>query len=294
MRIENFQNILVPIDFSENSLIALDHAVYLAKHLKSDIILLHVHETQNLSSTLRKIMFAHPSDEVTLDKSVEEKLDEIAISLQNKVGIKVKTHKAKGRISTQITKTAVDLDADLIVMGTHGTSGMESFIAGSNTFSVVASAPCPVISIMASSGSKGIKDIVLPLDNSRETRQKVDEAIVFARFFSSTIHIVGVTTSNDPKDHFYVNKVCEQVEKYIKEESVPCTRKFFSGDNITVMTINYAKEIDADLIVIMTEQEVNPTGFFMGPYAQQMINQSEMPVLNIRPKEREVSFVMPY
>lgn len=294
MRIESFRNILVPLDFSENSLIALDHAVYLSRHLKSNITLLHIHETQNLSSTLRKLMFAHPSDEVILDKSVEEKLNEIAHSLQSKIGISVKTHNAKGRISTQIVKCAKDLGADLIVMGTHGASGMENFLAGSNTFNVVAGAHCPVISVLAHSGSKGIKDIVLPLDNSRETRQKVDEAIVFARFFNSTIHIVGVTISDDERDQFHVNKVCDQVERYIKEESVPCTRTFRFGANITNLTLDYAKEIDADLIVIMTEQEVNPTGFFMGPYAQQMINQSGIPVLSIRPKEREAHFILPY
>ncbi len=294
MRIEKFQNILIPIDFSENSLIALEHGVFLAKHLKIDVTLLYIHEAQNISSTIRKLMFAHPSDEVILDKSVTDKLNELAAEVQSKTSVIVKTHTAKGSIATQIIKAAADLDCNLIVMGTHGASGIENFMGGSNTFNVVASANCPVISVLSHSGSKGIKDIVLPLDNSKETRQKVDEAIVFARFFGSTIHVVGVTVSEDPKDHYYVNKVCEQVEKYIKEDNVPCTHNFFHGENITNLTLDYAKKIDADLIVIMTEQEINPTGFFMGPYAQQMINQSAIPVLSIRPKEKEAHFVMPY
>lgn len=294
MRIEKFRNILVPIDFSENAMLALDHAVYLGKHLNAPLTLLHIHETQNLSSTIRKLLFSHPSDEVVLDKTVTEKLEEVAEGVRKHANISVATATAKGRISRKILDHIENSETDLVVMGTHGASGMENFLAGSNTFNVISNAKCPVISVTSSSGSKGIKDIVLPLDLTKETRQKVDEACVFARKFGSTIHICGVTASDDEKNHFYIGKVMEQVDKYVKEEGIPTTNNFFYGENITTITIDYAKSIDADLIVIMNEQEVNPTGFFVGPYAQQMINHSPVPVMTIHAKEKEEHFITPY
>jgi nucleotide-binding universal stress UspA family protein len=56
------------------------------------------------------------------------------------------------------------------------------------------------------------------------------------------------------------------------------------GSNITDMTIDYAKSINAELISIMTEQGQHPISLLMGPYAQHMVNNSPIPVLTIRPK----------
>ena len=53
--------------------------------------------------------------------------------------------------------------------------------------------------------------------------------------------------------------------------------------NVTTTTLEYADEVDADMIVIMTEQESNLTSLFLGTYAQQMINESRVPVLTVRP-----------
>jgi nucleotide-binding universal stress UspA family protein len=58
--------------------------------------------------------------------------------------------------------------------------------------------------------------------------------------------------------------------------------------------MEYATEIKADLIIIMNEQEVNTTGFFMGPYAQQVVNHSKIPVISIRPSSSDVEFVNPF
>ena len=53
--------------------------------------------------------------------------------------------------------------------------------------------------------------------------------------------------------------------------------------NVTLTTLDYAKEVNADMITIMTEQESRLTSLLMGTYAQQMINESTIPVLTVRP-----------
>jgi nucleotide-binding universal stress UspA family protein len=74
-----------------------------------------------------------------------------------------------------------------------------------------------------------------------------------------------------------------QVQSYLEEHEVAHTVKIFKTDNSPTTTMEYSKQINADLLIIMTDQE--GTGIFMGNYAQQLINQSKIPVMSIRPVE---------
>ncbi len=97
-------------------------------------------------------------------------------------------------------------------------------------------------------------------------------------------------------DNMVLNRlkiVARQVQSYIEEDNIPCTNEFLTGKNLTTLTLDYARKIDADLIVIMTEQE-STSGFLAGPYSQQMINQSNIPIMSVKPKEKDVEFVNPY
>ena len=80
----------------------------------------------------------------------------------------------------------------------------------------------------------------------------------------------------------YVN----QVDNYLTKADVKHVCKSVSvPKNLTVTTLDYADEINADMIVIMTEQESTLTSFLLGNYAQQMLTMSDRPVLSIRPEE---------
>lgn len=289
----HFERILVPIDFSETSMIALDYALYIAEYLHSEITLLHVHETEGFSNPLKSLLFKSSSDQKAIDSSVEKQLMEIAEKAKNTVPqIKVLTKSGEAKVSKQITDTAEEIKADLIVMGTRGTRAGDKSIGGANSFRVVATAPCPTITVSKKRTDKGFKDIVLPIDTSRESREKVDDAIAMATHFGSAVHIAAVTSSDDDVIYNHLKKVALQVQTYIEQDDIKCTNDFFAKKNITLSTLDHARKVNADLIIIMTEQE--PSGLFMGPYAQQMINQSEIPVMSIRPKEREMDFVRPY
>jgi nucleotide-binding universal stress UspA family protein len=290
---KKFDRILVPLDLSPTSLIALDHGVFLAKHLKSELMLVHVHETKNFTNILRGLLFKSASDEKQVIEGIEDKIKEIAENLTKTHGIKTSTRYLEGTVYNEILKEAKSWDANCIVLGTHGSKGVENFIGGSNTFRVVNAAKCPVITIHGESGRKGIRDLVLPLDSSRDTREKVDDAIYVAKNFGSTIHIVAVSTSNDDMVLNRLRIVSRQVQSYIEEDKIKCTNEFLTGKNLTTLTLDYARKIDADLIVIMTEQE-SSSGFLAGPYSQQMINQSNIPIMSVKPKDKDTEFVTPY
>jgi len=284
---------MVPIDFSETSMLALEHAQFLAKKINAEITLIHVHETNSFSNPLKSLLFKGSSDKKTIDESVEKQLNDLAEKTRKEVtNVNVVFKNEDAKVYKQIVDAATQLGSQLIIMGARGTKAGDKSSGGANAFRVVASAPCPVITLNKDSGKKGIKNIVLPIDTSRETREKVDEAIYMAQLFDSTIHICAVTSSDDEVVYNHLKKVSQQVQTFIEKDKISCTNDFFPKANITNSTLALAKKVEADLIIIMTEQET--TSLFMGPYAQQMINQSEFPVLSIRPKEKDTEFVRPY
>ena len=76
-----------------------------------------------------------------------------------------------------------------------------------------------------------------------------------------------------------------QVRDFLEEHEIPHTVKLFKTDNTASSTEEYATQINADLIMIMTDQE--GSGFFMGNFAQQIINHSKIPVMSVRPQESD-------
>jgi nucleotide-binding universal stress UspA family protein len=278
------RKILIPFDFSETAELAIEHAVFMAKLHKADIILLHIIESYSFASAITSAFGKSQSEfEDKMESSAKEKLQQLTEKLHHDSGMKVTHITEKGKIYKKIVSIAEENQADIIIMGTHGVSGFQDFLVGSNTYRVVISAPCPVISVQAHSRKIGFKDIVLPIDNSHSSRQKVKYAVEIAKHYNSIIHIAGMMTMNDVDLQRRFEVKVHQVQAYLEEHEVAHTVKVFKTDTSPTTTMNYASQINADLLIIMTEQE--GSGIFMGNYAQQIINQSKIPVMNIRPDE---------
>jgi nucleotide-binding universal stress UspA family protein len=278
------QRILIPYDFSETAELALEHATFMAKLHKAEIYLLHIVESYSFTSAISNAFSKSQAEyETKVETSANVRLKEIADKIHQTSGIKVSHATESGKIYKKIISIADDKDMDIIVMGTHGTSGFQEFIAGSNAFRVVTGAPCPVISVQAHSKKIGFKDIVLPIDNSPVSRQKVKFGIEMAKHYNSVVHIAGIMTMHDVELQRRFEVKVHQVREFVEEHEVPYTVKMFKGDNIATMTLDYSNQINADLIVIMTEQE--SSSLFAGSYAQQIVNHSKIPVMSIRPQE---------
>ena len=117
-----------------------------------------------------------------------------------------------------------------------------------------------------------------------ETRQKVPFTTELAKLFESEIHVLGVYSTNVKDVKNLVEGYAKQAIDYIEEAGVVCEKHFKFCENITEGIIEYSKEIRADLITIMTEQEKSAKNIWLGPYAQQMVNHSPIPVLTIHSK----------
>ncbi|MEO5572527.1 MAG: universal stress protein [Bacteroidia bacterium] len=278
--------ILVPVDFSEQSIIALKQSYNLARLTKSEILLIHVLDEDFLKSL--EHIFKDNSYEDPMRDQVQTRLDKLANDVQQEAGIKVNTTIKKGKIYEEIVNVAKEIDARFIIMGTHGAVGLKKKFLGSNASRVIKEANCPVITIKGKEHQYGCKKIVLPLDLSRETKEKVDKAIEIAGFFGSEIYIVSVVESDD---EFLMNKLSRQmtqVKEVIESNNIPVHTEFVKSDDISEEIINYAEKIGADLIIIMTQQEIYWSEMFIGFAAQEIINKSSVPVLTIRPQLRSI------
>ncbi|MCB9186383.1 MAG: universal stress protein [Flavobacteriales bacterium] len=273
--------ILVPTDFSETANLAINHALDVAKRFNAEISLIHVLEKgayQGIFAPSRKTEF----NEL---ESAQARLQEDANRIEEEHGINVTQEVVSGRIYEEIVRAADEVGADMIVMGTHGASGWEEFFVGSNAFKVVTQSSCPVLSIQEQAKNPECLNIILPLDSTPETRQKVRYAVTMAKKFGSTIHIASLLTEDNEEIRYDFEKKVKQITEYLDREGIPHTVATLVGSNLATMTMNFAESKGGNLIVMMTEQESNLTGFLMGPFAQQIVNHSRIPVLSISPED---------
>ena len=277
--------ILVPVDFSEQSLIALSQSYNLARVTKAEITLIYVIDDDEHTS-LSFFLKSKKENRAALEKNIIDKLKKTADEAMKKSsGVKVNIMVAYGKIYEEINKAAKKMKCNFIVMGTNGSTGIKRFI-GSNALRVIREAPCPVITIKGKKHRFGCKLILLPLDLTKESRLKVNKAIELAYHFGSGIRIVSVVTTDD---EFIVNKMkrqLSQVKNYINERDIVCTAEMIADGDVPEAIIGYAKKINADLIMIMTQdREMKWTERFIGSAAQEVINNTDIPVLTIHPEK---------
>ena len=218
---------------------------------------------------------------------IKTKLDELANETRAKSGIEVKIRIEKGKIYDEVNKLAEELKAAFIIMGTNGKTTLRKKFIGSNARKVIDEAPCPVITIKGKEHRPGCKTIVLPLDLSRETKEKVDQCIEIAQFFGSSVKVMSVV---DTKDEYLTNKLTRQMDQvvdFLSSHNIEVSGEFIHGHDVAEEVISYAEKVQADLIIIMTQQELVWTEYFIGTASQKIINDSPIPVCSIKPLERK-------
>jgi len=278
------KKIVVAVDFSECSINALEHAITIANRAQSDIMMVWV----NRPESSREMFTEGPG---TLTSMVTDRFEDLKDKFkgdldQNEIHYKI----LDGKVYKEIIRESEDPDVFMIIAGTHGAAGFEEFWIGSNAYRIVSSVAKPVITIRGGIDiGKELKKIVLPVDSSAETRQKVPFTSHIGKLFDAEIHVLSVYTTKVQAIKNRVDGYSEQVMKHLEEENVKYVLESVYADNVTTSTIEYAKGIDANLISIMTEQERTTKNLWLGPYAQQMVNHSPFPVLSIHPKEFLIS-----
>jgi nucleotide-binding universal stress UspA family protein len=270
---QNTRKILVPTDFSAVAVNALDHAITLAQHSEAEVYLLHVVAKQSDVEDARK------------------QLDGILAKTQEKAGsVKLNKLVRVGSIYEDIGDAAAEIDASLIVMGTHGMRGMQ-FLTGSRALRVITSSQVPFIVVQERSiKANGYDSIVVPLDLHKETRQKLTLVADMAKYFNSKVHLITPREDDEFLHKQLVNHI-KFANQYLDERGIAHDATIAdegSGDFVKAV-VRHAVKLDADLIAIMNLAQGNIFGVLGVPYEQEVLtNEAHIPVMCMNPRETTV------
>lgn len=257
--------IIVPWDFSELSEYALEHAVNIARIVKCDIFLVHITKKQ--------------SDV----EPAEERLTKYISDIESKYGVKPLYIIKEGSIFTEISDLIEEKNAFFAVMGTHGIKGMQKF-TGSWALKVIAGSKSPFIVVQAPPSSKELKNIVFPVDFKFSEKEKLLWAEFISRHFNSKFHLC-YTDISDPSFKKKVNSNMILARKYLSGKGVEFEIVKLDGKAISESAIEYAKEINADMIMISTTKNISFQDYVLGASEQKIIaNKEKVPVMTVNPR----------
>ncbi len=144
----DIKKVLAPIDFSDYSKDALKYAVAFVKAFNAELYLIYVVEPVIYPPDFSMGQIAMPSVDIEMDKKAQEELDNLA-KKEIPPELKIKTIVKTGKPFLEIIETAEEEDIDLIIIATHGHTGIEHILFGSTAEKVVRKAPCPVLTLRA-------------------------------------------------------------------------------------------------------------------------------------------------
>jgi len=267
MLIKENHSILIPVDFSKQSYIAVKQSYNLAKFTRSKIILMHVSPNS--------------------DTEHKDDLEQLAETTRRDTGLQVETMNLKGDVYETTDRMAAELKSALIIIGLDTHVKFRSILGGNNITKFIKNAPCPVITIRSAENRDGCKNIVMPFDLSPESREKVSFAVQLAKYYGADIRIVSVFHPSDDK---YENKLLpylHQVKKFIKQEGVNCTNKSIPSAKVAEAIVDYADKNDCDLIIQMNQKDLTIGEMFSGTSGEKIVEISQIPVMTINPMKRE-------
>ncbi len=281
----SIKKILVPTDFSEISYAALEYAAFVAKSFGAKITLLHVYE--HFDSNAHQVITNYTE---LIEEGIRKKMDDIKNDNTNLWGVKIETKIVNGKTYREIESAVKELGIDLVVMGTHGAQSvvksLEKYFLGTNAYRTVHESSCPVLTVRKRGKKLECGNILLPLDLTKESGQKTDFAIEWAKTFKSKVHLLAVTELLDEfiSDVNRLSELVKKTENRLINENIPYTVKMYRNANVSKTVMSHAKKMACDLILIMSQKD-STFGEFLVPAAdRKVIGESEINVLSLRPK----------
>jgi nucleotide-binding universal stress UspA family protein len=279
----DISHILLPTDFSESADMALRHAGNLARLFGARLTLLNVRESFAEHFVLQRYGLKGHEDKEYF-QHVMVPLNERAELVQKEFGIKPEVVVKSGSITQEVSKFVKENKVTDIVIGMHGLKGRNAFFMGGHAYKIVNSTRVPVLQVEQEATNLDYKTIVMPIDSSFHTREKVPYVAMLAQKFNSLVKIPALLTSGSKDVKNNLLKVLHQVEQYLNTRHIRTESELITTSNLAKETLSYSEQHKADLIVIMSEQEISIKGLFLGPFAQQIVQQSHIPVFTIPPK----------
>ncbi len=254
---------IVPYDFTPITHNALEYALFLGEKIHLEIMILHIAASREKG------------------KPMVNKLVEVKNKLNVPEGVEVSTKVVVGNLFSDIGRIAKENAAQLIIMGTHGSRGMQK-IFGAKAMKVIVSAECPFIVVQKNTKPRDIKSVVVPIDLTKESMQIVNYAGDIANIFNAEVHVLAEKQTDQILNTRIQNRIKLVKEQY-EERNVNAQISFVKRRSYGKRVMNYVKANKIDMIAIAYHSESLFPQF--DSFAPNLItNKEALPVLIVNSK----------
>ena len=254
---------IVPYDFTPITQNALEYALFLGERVHTEIMILNIADSEDKS------------------REMAQKLETVKSTLKVPEGTEVSTKVVVGNLFKDIGRISKESSAQLVIMGTHGFSGMQK-IFGSRAMKVIISVECPFIVVQKNTKPRDVKKVVVPIDLTKESLQIVNYAGDIANIYGAEVHVLAEKQSDQILNTRIQNRIKLVKEKY-EERNVNSTINLVKRGSYGKKVMNYAKSNQVDMIAIAYHSESLFPQF--DSFARNLIiNKESLPVLIINSK----------
>lgn len=273
--------ILVGIDFQNQAYSAMKFAVNMAACIHAPLHMVFVNCKQSAKDIFQRET-EHIEDEAhkRMQKLIEKYNDQL-----EKSQLYYHIVSPCDDVIEGLNAKAEEIKASVIVVGTRGRLHNALF-SRSLASQIAEESKIPVVTIKDGAQiSTNIKTILAPIDSSLESRQKLPFTVRLSKIFDAEIKLVGVCHSESSAIVNKVEAYVNQAYEYAQDYKVKVSKEIIYSENVVDSIISYTEKHPIDLMVSMTEQISYTSDLWKGSFAEQFINKSHIPVVNIQPIE---------
>ncbi len=275
------KKIIVPVDFSKHSEYAIESAAILAKRNNSEILAVHMLELSETSFSQSDSN--NQLNDLFIMKRAEQQFEDF-LNKKFLEGVKVTPIIKRFKVFRELNEIAKSEHADLVIMGSHGTSGMSEIFIGSNTERVVRHSDIPVLVIKNQPNNMHFENVVYGCDFTDESIASYIKVSKFFADMGSKLHLLFI---NLPDFAFKsTNEMEARVAEFLKKTEGNLKKLndvvYFSDYSIEKGILNYANKVGADLIAVSTHGRKGIAHFFEGSISEDIANHSVLPVMTFK------------
>lgn len=277
------KRILVPCDFSDPSVQAFKFALEVAQRSRGEVFLLNVVEVPIMHETvMMPTLYFEQAFMNDMKATAEKKFDKMKDKWA-KDGPKISSFVELGATTTTIRQFIEDKKIDLVIMGTHGASGMREFLIGSNTEKVVRTSGVPVFAIKKAAKFESIKNIIFPNNLDLESESLTLKVKELQNFFDATLHVVYINTPVSFSPDVDSRKRLKDFAKrfMLKNHSLNIFNDIDHESGIK----NFTKEMNGDLVAMATHGRRGLNHLMNGSVAEDVVNHIDCPIWTFRDSE---------
>ncbi len=274
------KKILVPTDFSDQANYALEVAAQLARKNNGEIYLLHMLDLPlNQIPELGGDTVGNIPEAMFFMKLAHNKFEEI-LSQDFLKGITIHETVDFHQTFEGIKNTCKEHQVDMVIMGSHGASGLKEMFIGSNTEKVVRTSDVPVLVIKNEHENFTINDFVFASDFKNDSKETYKQATELAEAFNSKMHLLFVNTPNRFTTTATANT---RILDFIKDSDFSNYEiNIFNDESVEKGILNFSHIIGADLIGISTHGRQGIAHFFNGSISEDLVNHAKRPVITFK------------